>query len=984
MGMITGRVVSVLSTFAAAAVLLLGNPAAPEAAVSKLEQKCASKLGKASSKLTGSAAKALAKCRNADISGKSVGACPDAGANDKINKASSKLLLSAEKSCGSVCGTTQTLSCLSNALCPANGIVGEPCDGDGQGGRPFDMANIGFPGAFCESIVGGPITEQSELAACVDELSRDGADALIALVYGSIVNGTGITQESASCLSSISNAANKLASTIVKGVGKCRDSINKGKLLADPRECTIEDAKLAAKIDKADTKLRDTIAAKCNDAAILELDLCGNGPGGTADVTAAQDCLSEAVAELADSPLVSAARTYSEVSMIEAAYPPQPTCGDNVVNQAATTSLPIGEECDGTDDGACPGLCAPPGDVFQCTCLDTPRTKLFVTFFGENGTDTDAGWTGLSHNQKLAENSGYLMSLSNCDCSEFTDATCTGVSVDPICDVVGAQLPVCSWDPGSSVRCDDRGDTDGADENADCSICDSFAANAGAFCVTGLDCSAQCYDAGGTPTGGCVDQGDCGAGEICRGSCDKNQTCKRTFDGGPLAVNTAGTAVCTLQTYKQPVTGTSNIVTGEHELDYQLISQVHLAESNFRPCPVCGGFCVGGRNNLRVCQGRCSVSDDPCRFDTDCPGGETCLADTPDCPDGTCELSLVCGAKEDENPGVTGTPCSIAYDDPLYGSLSNDCLPAVGKLINGTGFEVDFFPSTHVAQMLTSTFPCSAPGFELLDCPCPDAGGEPTAPNTCAPACDAGPDFGIGCAVGNTSGAGTTCSAGVNFGLLCDEDADCPGGACSNNPTHCKGDPAFAKFACNTNADCGAGTCEDACPGGRCLPLCLPDPGDPEDGLCADGPPTYHCAGALFQFVACSGTAAAATCSATCSTSGTPCTTLTDCPDGETCEGPCPLQEACEAGNDGIMGNKDDQEGAGACVPDARSCFLDPIPAEGGSTLNGKGDPTNWFTTGIYCFDEGGSPVINGGAGFGGPGRSRRKGTTVINVPSIP
>jgi len=39
-----------------------------------------------------------------------------------------------------------------------------------------------------------------------------------------------------------------------------------------------------------------------------------------------------------------------------------PVCGDNSVNQP-------GEECDGTDDAACPGLCLPPGDPNECTCV---------------------------------------------------------------------------------------------------------------------------------------------------------------------------------------------------------------------------------------------------------------------------------------------------------------------------------------------------------------------------------------------------------------------------------------------------------------------------------------------------------------------------------------------------------------------------------------------------------------------------------------
>jgi hypothetical protein len=980
----SGTFVSGAAVIALSALFVVGTVGSGDAAVSKLEQKCASKLGKSSAKLSSTSVKLLAKCRDNDISGKLVGACPDASATGKINKASTKLLGAAEKSCGSNCGVTSSLSCLSNALCPPNGVAPESCDGDNQGGEPFGMANIGFPGAFCESVVLGPITTKSELATCVDTVARDGGDVLIDLVYGSVVNATGISNDAAKCLASIAKVSGKLASTIVKGVSKCRDSINKGKVLGDPIECTTDDAKLAAKIAKTDVKLRDTIASKCTDAQILELDLCDAGVGAIADVSTAQDCVSDAINELADSALLPANRTYSSASMIEAAYPPQPICGDDVVNQGPTTILPVGEECDGPDDTACPGACAPPGDVFECTCTTIPRARLFANYFGNTFTDTDAGWTGLSHNQKIAENSGYTTTLENCQCDGFTDASCTGGSSDPVCDAFGAELPVCSWEPGSATRCDDRGNTDDADTDSDCWICDASAINAGATCASGLDCQSQCFDTGGSPTGACSAQSDCAAGEICRGRCDKEQTCLLTYDGAPLAVNTAGTAVCTVQVYKEPVTGTRNIVTGEHELNYLLLSRVHLAEANNRPCPVCGGFCVGGKYDLRVCQGRCSISDDPCRFDTDCPGGETCLEASPDCPNGSCELSLVCGAIEAENPGLTGTPCAITYNDPVYGSISKDCLPFVGKKINGDGFEVLHAPTTSQAISLPSSLPCTSPGFELLGCPCPDDGGNPTQPNTCAPACDAGPDFGIGCAIGNSSGLGTSCAAGVNAGKLCDEDADCPASSCSANPTHCKGDPAFERFTCTTNGDCGVGTCEDACPGGRCLPLCLPNPGDPDDGLCADGPAAYSCSGVLHQSIACTEAAANGSCSATCSTSGGPCTTIGDCPPGEACEGECELQQFCEAGADGDMGTDDDGVGAGACIATSRDCFLDPIPAEGGTTLNGKGDHTDWNSVGLYCFPNGGSAVINEGAGFGGPGRTRRKGTTVVNVTSIP
>jgi hypothetical protein len=43
-------------------------------------------------------------------------------------------------------------------------------------------------------------------------------------------------------------------------------------------------------------------------------------------------------------------------------------CGDDAVN--------YGEECDGTDDGACPGACLPPGNALECRCnrCDVPLT----------------------------------------------------------------------------------------------------------------------------------------------------------------------------------------------------------------------------------------------------------------------------------------------------------------------------------------------------------------------------------------------------------------------------------------------------------------------------------------------------------------------------------------------------------------------------------------------------------------------------------
>jgi len=456
-------------------------------------------------------------------------------------------------------------------------------------------------------------------------------------------------------------------------------------------------------------------------------------------------------------------------------------------------------------------------------------------------------------------------------------------------------------------------------------------------------------------------------------------------------VDTAGTTVCTIQTFRENVTGTRNILTGEHAIYYTEASTIHTGDDSSRPCPVCGGFCIGGKQAFEVCKGSCEISGDPCRFDSDCPSSERCTTSSPACPGGYCELSLVCGTTT-SNPltgeSINGNPCEITYEHRAFGTLSHDCAPLPGQNFSGPGLFVEFQPTTSEARSLPSIYPCTAPGYELYDCPCPALpGGTATRPNSCTPGCNApGPDFGIGCADGNTAGFGTVCSDGSNAGKPCDEDTDCPASTCSKNPTHCTGDLSRERFQCSSNADCGVGTCVDACPGGRCVPLCVPTIDDPYDGICAAGPPLYRCETERFKLKTCNaaGDVDGATCNAVCSISATACTKDSECPLGEVCEGPCLSHKECEAGDDGILGTADDEIGAGACIAIPRDCFLTPVTAEGGDTSNGNGDPTNVATVGLFCQQPTVSPAINVGAGFSGPNRVRKQGLNVVNVPSLP
>jgi hypothetical protein len=276
--------------------------------------------------------------------------------------------------------------------------------------------------------------------------------------------------------------------------------------------------------------------------------------------------------------------------------------------------------------------------------------------------------------------------------------------------------------------------------------------------------------------------------------------------------------------------------------------------------------------------------------------------------------------------------------------------------------------------------PCTAPGFELFECPCPDDGGSRTKPNACAPACDAGAELGEGCATGNNAaGRFTTCASGFNVGRACDDDADCPSSSCSANPTHCIGDPAFERVACATNADCGLGGCVDACPSGRCVPLCSPTIADPEEGECSAGPSTYTCSGALDRFRACYEEQLDGGCAATCEQSLTPCDEHSDCPPGEACTGACERRRFCEAGFDGILGTVDDFVGAGECVEGLPSCPLSPLAAEGGDVFNSRGGPSEPRSVAVFCLGRTTGAGVNTVVGVGGPGRLRRGGSYVTN-----
>ncbi|MFN2378079.1 MAG: hypothetical protein ABR538_16230 [Candidatus Binatia bacterium] len=440
-----------------------------------------------------------------------------------------------------------------------------------------------------------------------------------------------------------------------------------------------------------------------------------------------------------------------------------------------------------------------------------------------------------------------------------------------------------------------------------------------------------------------------------------------------------------------------------------------------------------------------------CRFDSDCPAGTCSGEDSPECQGRDCRLDLACnsGLRQD-------LPCRIEAST-AFGTTSPDCRMTQGSNVSGTGLALVWNPLGSGPVTLQSPAPCDAGGYQNYDCNClsnpigrPGSDSTRNQPNRCQPACtDPDPEyFGIKC---NNF---TVCVGGAEAGIACDEDTDCSGGVCTGNPRVCGdgnvgecsarkctggvnagevcsqgaecpgsscdtvpctvgGTPCDDGYCvadpCLTDPDCvDGGTCDDACPAGLCVPLCV------ERGICNGGDrDRKFCAldvdcvggGSCIEPGECRNGAYA--------DDRRPCVDNTDCDGGGTCEvidvvdGACAqsafthcdgpgwefvscapaqvgTQQGCEMGTDSIRGNANDNVGAGYCRADIRNCFVNDGAAEGGTTLNGRGDPTNAFVVTSYCIPASINGSVNVTAGLPGPGRIRQPVRIEPNFDVLP
>jgi hypothetical protein len=721
------------------------------------EGACHTTLSKNINKHTGTIMKLVAACKMDQLFDGGP-ACPDAESLSDIAASETKANDAIVEDCQSVCNLSD-ITCIGDSFCPPNGDTTEQCTaGSGEG---FDLERMGFPGPYCDLLSGdGTMSEPEDFGLCAMGLSESVADTVIDNIFGALVPTP--SAEAEKCLKAVSKTLPKSVTKMAGKVAKCRDTMLTATEPVLPADaCATGDPKIASFLEKTRNKLRTKIEKSCPEAVIATLSFCGAGIGGITTLEDAQDCLVGVLDESSVS--TSLVRSYATTSLINAAYPStaSPACGDNQINQLPNPFAPSGEECDGTALGSC-ASCLPPGDVFECTCAETRRSRVFADGLA---ADLDNGWTGASHNSKTPNGAGFVSEVSGCDCTDFTGATCTGSTVDSVCNVTAATQPQCAHRVGEGFSCDQVGNSDGNNTPVDCSSCSAEALNAGdyctgsaRYCVGGANDADRCNGAADCPGGACNGNGRCEGGSFAGNGCVGKQQCgicTAGLVGSPCSVNAhcGGGGVCN-------ATGTE-------------------CRAN---------SCLGGTND-----------DAPCDADADCPGGR--CAETSDCNSrcytdtdvdmGPCWAQSDCGVGEVCRGGCGEGQCIYTYNSaPLPLSSEGTSVCVISRFHTNVTGTRDIVDGSHAVNYELRSL-VHYGGAQPNSVPCPVCGGY------CATSSPPRSTDGTRCD-GSCTGPELECRFGQNIGAVCTTNADCGGDLCD-------------AIRCRFDEDCpGEATCDGA------------------------------------------------------------------------------------------------------------------------------------------------------------------------------
>jgi hypothetical protein len=649
--------------------------------------------------------------------------------------------------------------------------IAKKCGGSNKScldGDAVPLASIGWPAA-CPNFEGGTCTNAisncDDISDCLLCIGEAAVDQAISLYYDDLETGEfGTNSDLNKCQVAIGKNTAKFLQSKNKALQKCEDGILKGTVVGPcPDSLKAEPA-----ITKAESKKIAKICKACggpdktcdgvDDFTPAQIGFPANCPSVTIPGGAA---CGGAVTTLQD--LVDCVDCVSEFKA---------DCLDPL---PVPSVVAYPAECNA---GGAPACASTPNDTPTPCPTATPGimcpTQVITDADGPN-LELDTGWNGQAHDAHATTNNRLTLSVSGC--SNPDSSTCGVCTTSgPLENPGGASLNNhrCTDDPRFVCTVD-----------GDCS---------------GLRCS------GGTNAGAsCTVDSECPGGTCATGP---GGTCSFYF-GSPLPLSAGGVAVCVTNQITAPISGTVDIEAGTTANTIELLSRVHTAPDQAKPCP-------------------------------------NCIA-------GTC----------DAGPH-TGASCTVSGHSNLFGDVSFDCPPDPGSNVGNLPITLAYATGTQTRTLSAASPPCSAAGFGGFKCLCDTCNN--LAQEPCASDADCPPSGGNPGICG-----GKRCIGGTNAGAPCSSPTECPGTFACNvpgiktQPNNCDdstcspvmtcvgGCNAFLNCSgafkcagggndgalCTVDSECPGGSCDEQCPGGACVAG--------NEGTCAAGPFEQFCAIQTFR-----------------------------------------------------------------------------------------------------------------------------------------
>lgn len=648
------------------------------------------------------------------------------------------------------------------------------------------------------------------------------------------------------CRDTIAKHGTKLAQTAAKAFNDCETKRIAGTVDVTTDCNSAVDADAKGKIAKASGKLAEQVAAKCTGLmpANLNYDACPAACADDvpviatfADVTDCITCMVESSTEA----MTADAQGAPSLPLGETEEACHKALGKSQTKHYVTilkerrrcqkseekggaTSTALCKTADPRDkiatargkaEGAVTSACTGATLLDLDACAQTTVSILKSCVFGSSD---HTGTVVFNSFYELTAGGGVTTTTSAASTTTSTTTTTLGGgNQDPQCPNKSSLV---LWAGTTGVVCDDDGDCPAGTCNTglgrcvtvseldtgwtgiahDADIVDQVATVADLVCPGPAPVCGECSIAGINPEPGycrCAndnrkicdqpfvsDANDC-AGDVCN-----------CYFGVPLPLSSGNTPACAVNRFRQDISGTVNVDTGEAETSVRLASMVFLGISPYEPCPSCGGTCTAPAGKV----------GQSCAVDIDCDtvagdGDGVCGNYDPIPNDGL--RQGICHNGRNHGQSCDAGARHETFPAPGGGAYySLDCLPLETKNVSASGLRIDIDQGTGVSS-LSAGIVCGFLPFVPKACPCGVCGLNPDIP--CH---DDAPCVAAGAGVCQREGQNVPSPNGCADPAVCN-DAGGGEGVCAAGPTdaYCDGIVRVngeGFLACQTNADCVA------------------------------------------------------------------------------------------------------------------------------------------------------------------------------------